>query len=107
LSTETEIAPSAHGQLKSVRLPKKHDARSRGFAFLEFITRREAENAYEALRHAHLLGRHLVLDWAQEAEQDLDVLRAKAGVGFGKGAEMPGRKRKLEMGGGGEVEEDL
>ncbi|KAF9235008.1 hypothetical protein BU15DRAFT_89749 [Melanogaster broomeanus] len=98
----------AHGQLKSVRLPKKFDSRSRGFAFLEFLTRHEAENAYAALRHTHLLGRHLVLEWAEEAEQDLDALRQKAGVGYGGGGELPGRKRKLDMGGeddeGGEMD---
>ncbi|KAG2133823.1 uncharacterized protein EDB93DRAFT_1173636 [Suillus bovinus] len=96
-----------HGHLKSVRLPKKFDSRSRGFAFLEFLTRHEAENAYAALRHTHLLGRHLVLQWAEEAEQDIEVLRKKAGVGYGDGAELPGRKRKLEMAGndtGGDIE---
>ncbi|KAG2343892.1 RNA-binding domain-containing protein [Suillus weaverae] len=91
---------SAHGHLKSVRLPKKFDSRSRGFAFLEFLTRHEAENAYAALRHTHLLGRHL-------AEQDIEVLRKKAGVGYGDGAELPGRKQKLEIAGddtGGDIE---
>ncbi|EKM52462.1 uncharacterized protein PHACADRAFT_126290 [Phanerochaete carnosa HHB-10118-sp] len=88
----------AHGQLKSVRLPKKFDHRSRGFAFLEFITRHEAENAYAALRHTHLLGRHLVLEWAEEdSSVDIEELRKKAGVGFGGGKELPGKKRKLEM----------
>ncbi|KAG1767362.1 hypothetical protein EV702DRAFT_1203736 [Suillus placidus] len=99
---------SAHGHLKSVRLPKKFDSRSRGFAFLEFLTRHEAENAYAALRHTHLLGRHLILQWAEEAEQDIEVLRKKAGVGYGDGAELPGRKRKLEIAGddttGGDIE---
>ena len=90
---------SSHGQLKSVRLPKKFNSRSRGFAFLEFVSRHEAENAYAALRHTHLLGRHLVLEWAEEAERDLEVLRKKAGVGFGGGKkDMPGRKRKLDLG---------
>ncbi|KAJ7865707.1 hypothetical protein B0H13DRAFT_2236885 [Mycena leptocephala] len=93
---------SSHGHLKSVRLPKKFDSRTRGFAFLDFVSRHEAENAYAALRHTHLLGRHLVLEWAEEAEQDLDVLRKKAGVGFGGGREMPGRKRKLDLGRNGE-----
>ncbi|KAJ7228150.1 hypothetical protein GGX14DRAFT_538560 [Mycena pura] len=93
---------SSHGHLKSVRLPKKFDSRSRGFAFLDFVSRQEAENAYAALRHTHLLGRHLVLEWAEEAEQDLDALRKKAGVGFGAGREMPGRKSKLDMGRSGE-----
>jgi len=97
----------AHGKLKSVRVPKKFDSRSRGFAFLEFISRHEAENAYAALRHTHLLGRHLVLEWAEEAEQDLEVLRLKAGVGFGGGAELPSKKRKLEMGGDKDGGEDM
>ncbi|KAJ7068837.1 hypothetical protein C8F01DRAFT_1119476 [Mycena amicta] len=94
----------SHGTLKSARLPKKFDSRSRGFAFLDFVSRAEAENAYAALRHTHLLGRHLVLEWAEEGEQDLEVLRKKAGVGFGTGmgSEMPGRKRKLNMGRTGE-----
>lgn len=88
----------AHGQLKSVRLPKKFDHRSRGFAFLEFLTRHEAENAYVALKHTHLLGRHLVLQWAEEdSSVDIDELRKKAGVGFGGRKELPGKKRKLEM----------
>lgn len=101
---------SAHGHLKSVRLPKKFHSGSRGFAFLDFVTRHEAENAYAALRHTHLLGRHLVLEWAEEAEQDLELLRQKAGVGFGGGAEMPGKKRKLEIGmdnGEGVGDEDM
>lgn len=90
---------SAHGQLKSVRLPRKFDARTRGFAFLDFLSRAEAENAYAALKHTHLLGRHLVLEWAEEGEQDLDALRKKAGVGFGDGKPMPGQKRKLNLDG--------
>ena len=97
---------SSHGQLKSVRLPKKFNSRSRGFAFLEFISRHEAENAYAALRHTHLLGRHLVLEWAEEAETDLEALRKKAGVGFGGGKDMPGRKRKLNLGGKTGEEDD-
>ncbi|KAJ7265431.1 hypothetical protein B0H12DRAFT_1100717 [Mycena haematopus] len=92
----------SHGHLKSVRLPKKFDSRTRGFAFLDFVSRHEAENAYAALRHTHLLGRHLILEWAEEVEQDLDVLRKKAGIGFGGGRELPGRKRKLDLGRNGE-----
>ncbi|KDQ50583.1 hypothetical protein JAAARDRAFT_199829 [Jaapia argillacea MUCL 33604] len=101
----------SQGQLKSLRLPKRFDHRSRGFAFLEFTTRQEAENAYDALKHTHLLGRHLVLQWADEedGEEAVEKLRMKAGVGFGGGKEMPGRKRKLELGGedkgGGEGED--
>jgi len=100
---------ASHGHLKSVRLPKKFDSRTRGFAFLEFVTRHEAENAYAALRHTHLLGRHLVIEWADEAEQDLDILRQKAGVGFGDGKALPGRKQKFDISGKSSLEdvEDL
>ncbi|KAH9916393.1 uncharacterized protein BXZ73DRAFT_92497 [Epithele typhae] len=87
----------AHAQLKSVRLPRKFDHRTRGFAFLDFTTRHEAERAYATLRHTHFLGRHLVLEWAEEGEADVEKLREKAGVSFGGGAEMPGRKRKLDL----------
>ncbi|KAI1790828.1 RNA-binding domain-containing protein [Ganoderma leucocontextum] len=97
----------AHAQLKSVRLPRKFDHRTRGFAFLEFTTRHEAERAYATLRHTHFLGRHLVLEWAEEGDVDVDKLREKAGAGYGGGTEMPGRKRKLELGGGdGDGDED-
>ena len=44
-----------------------------------------------------------MLEWAEEAEQDLEVLRKKAGVGYGTGRDVPGRKRKLDM---GETEDD-
>ncbi|OJA12313.1 hypothetical protein AZE42_12292, partial [Rhizopogon vesiculosus] len=43
----------------------------------------EAENAYAALRHKHLLGRYLVPEWAEEVEQDIEVLWKKAGVEYG------------------------
>ncbi|KAF8507695.1 hypothetical protein BU17DRAFT_57223 [Hysterangium stoloniferum] len=96
-----------YGTLKSVRLPKNFDARARGFAFLDFVSRQEAENAFSALRHTHLLGRHLVLDWATEGEQDVEALRRKVGVGFGKGGELPGRKRKLDIAVDGGEDEDV
>ena len=87
----------AHAQLKSVRLPRKFDKRTRGFAFLEFVSPQEAARAYAALRHTHLLGRHLVLEWAEDGAADIEELRKKAGVGYGAGKEMPGRKRKVRM----------
>ena len=85
----------SHGHLKSVRLPKKFDSRTRGFAFLEFVSRVEVENAYVALRH--LPGRYLVLEWAEEAERDLGALRKKACVGYGEGKSVPRRKGKLDL----------
>lgn len=55
-----------YGQLRSVRVPKKFDSSTRGFAFADFVTAREAENAMDALKDTHLLGRRLVIDFAAE-----------------------------------------
>jgi multiple RNA-binding domain-containing protein 1 len=60
-----------------VRLPKKFDGSHRGFAFVEFLTSKEAVAAMNALSRTHLYGRHLVLEWTTD-EEDLDRLRAKA-----------------------------
>ncbi|KZO97523.1 RNA-binding domain-containing protein [Calocera viscosa TUFC12733] len=94
-----------YGQLKSVRLPTKFDRRTRGFAFLEFVSRREAENAMAALKHTHLLGRHLVLEWAED-EQGMETLREKTKRAFGDGKEVPNKRRKLEIGEEGNVDEE-
>lgn len=59
-----------YGELKKVRVPRKFDNSTRGFAFAEFVTPKEAENAMEALSSTHLLGRRLVLDFA--ASDDID-----------------------------------
>lgn len=65
------------GQLKKVRLPKKFNGQHRGFAFMEFLTSREAQSAMKALSRTHLYGRHLVLEWATDKD-DMDTLRQKA-----------------------------
>lgn len=83
---------SSFAPLKSVRLPKKFNAGSRGFAFLDFHTRREAESVMASLKHTHLLGRHLVLEWAKEGE-DVDKLREQAGDVVRAGEEGAGEKR--------------
>ena len=67
----------AFGQLKTVRMPKKFDGKHRGFAFIEFLTEQEALSAFSSLSSSHLYGRHLVLEWAEDAD-DIDTLRAKA-----------------------------
>jgi len=73
----------AYGQLRSVRVPKKFDSSTRGFAFAEFVTAREAENAMDALRDTHLLGRRLVLEFAAEdaldPEQEIERMQHKVG----------------------------
>lgn len=72
-----------YGQLRSVRVPKKADYTARGFAFADFVTPREAENALNALRDTHLLGRKLVLDYAEaealDAEEEIEKMQRKVG----------------------------
>jgi multiple RNA-binding domain-containing protein 1 len=72
-----------YGQLRSVRVPKKFDHSARGFAFADFVTAREAENALEALKDTHLLGRRLVLEFAAEdsvdAEEEIERMQKKVG----------------------------
>ena len=53
------------GPLKNVRVPKRYDGRARGFAFVEYERASDAASARRALGAAHLYGRHLVIDWAE------------------------------------------
>ncbi|KAF2661887.1 multiple RNA-binding domain-containing protein 1 [Lophiostoma macrostomum CBS 122681] len=73
-----------YGQLRSVRVPKKFDSSSRGFGFAEFTTKRDAANAMDALRNTHLLGRRLVLTWAEaetaDPEKELEKMQQKVGA---------------------------
>src|SRR5690606_31603419 len=43
-----------YGKLRSVRLPKRFGGPSRGFAFAEFLSARDAQTAMAALRDTHL-----------------------------------------------------
>lgn len=103
---------SAYGTLKSLRLPKKATlsatgaSSSRGFAFLEFTTHAEAQRAMDALKHTHLLGRHLVCQWANEGDTvDVDALREK--VSRDARGDVGGKKRKFDhTGNAGAVDED-
>ena len=61
---------SPYGKLRSVRVPKKIDQSTRGFAFADFISTQEAENAMSVLQGTHLLGRRLNLDFATEDAVD-------------------------------------
>lgn len=65
----------------------------------------------DALKHTHLLGRHLVLQWAKEEDGvDIDELREKAGRDYRnvkQGEEVRAKKRKLEKGDGAEEMDGL
>jgi multiple RNA-binding domain-containing protein 1 len=81
-ATRTELLQlfGSFGHLKKVRLPKKFDGSHRGFAFCEFVTSKEAQNAMTTLSRTHLYGRHLVLEWAEtvDAEKvDVEAIREK------------------------------
>ncbi|KAG0202948.1 hypothetical protein BGX28_004701 [Mortierella sp. GBA30] len=90
---------SSFGQLKSVRIPKKMSGGHRGFAFLDFMTKQEAKNVYENVASTHLLGRHLVVEWAEE-DSGLDVLREKTGRQFRKDdGHGSGKRRKIDLDG--------
>lgn len=67
----------AFGQLKSVRVPKKFDKSARGFAFVEFVLLKEAENAMDQLEGVHLLGRRLVMQYAEKEAEDAEEEIAK------------------------------
>ena len=73
----------SYGQLRSVRVPKKFDTSTRGFAFAEFVTAKEAENAVETLKDTHFLGRRLVFEFAAEdsidPEQEIAKMQKKIG----------------------------
>jgi len=71
----------AYGQLRSVRVPKKFDHSTRGFAFADFVTPKEAENAMDALSNTHLLGRRLVLEFTEgesvDPEEEIRAMEKK------------------------------
>ncbi|KAI6679843.1 hypothetical protein NL676_033724 [Syzygium grande] len=71
---------SPFGKIKSLRLPMKF-GNHRGFAFVEYVMKQEAQNALQALANTHLYGRHLVLERAKEGES-LEELRARTAAQF-------------------------
>ena len=100
-----------YGQLRSVRVPKKADYTARGFAFADFVTPREAENALKALRDTHLLGRKLVLDFAEaeavDAEEEIEKMQRKVGGQVNKVALQQltgGGRKKVNIGDNNEDE---
>lgn len=74
---------SSYGQLRAVRVPRKFDNSRKGYAFAEFTTAKEAENAMDALRDTHLLGRRLILDFAagetDDPETEIEKMQQKVG----------------------------
>ncbi|XP_058728754.1 multiple RNA-binding domain-containing protein 1-like isoform X2 [Vicia villosa] len=71
---------SPFGQIKSLKLPMRF-GKYRGFAFVEYVTQQEAQNALTALSSTHLYGRHLVIERAEEGKS-LEELRAQTAAQF-------------------------
>jgi multiple RNA-binding domain-containing protein 1 len=95
---------NSFGQLKSVRVPKKFDKSARGFAFVEFLLPKEAENAMDQLQGVHLLGRRLVMQYAEQSSDDVEeeieklTRKAKKQVATRElGAIRATGKRKLDL----------
>lgn len=89
---------STYGALKSLRLPKKYNSHLRGFAFLEFVSKREAKNAMNAVSGTHLLGRRLVLEYATSemtGDEGIDQLIEKTRKKRGAVEAVEGGKRKI------------
>ncbi|KAI9817206.1 MAG: Multiple RNA-binding domain-containing protein 1 [Pycnora praestabilis] len=104
----------SYGQLRSIRVPKKFDSTTRGFAFADFVTAREAENAMDALKDTHLLGRRLVLEFAAEdtvdAEEEIAKMQKKVGQQVNKVAvqRLTGTsRRRFNVEGDDEVDQGL
>jgi multiple RNA-binding domain-containing protein 1 len=70
------------GSIKSIRIPKKFDGEHRGFAFVDFLTKKEAKSAFEALSlSTHLYGRRLVVEWAAD-DTSLETLQSKTRAAY-------------------------
>ncbi|KAF2638359.1 RNA-binding domain-containing protein [Massarina eburnea CBS 473.64] len=101
-----------YGSLRSVRVPKKFDSSSRGFGFVEFSTQRDATNAMNALKNTHLLGRHLVLTFAEtesdDPEAELEKMQQKVGAQANKVALQrltSGGRKKFNVAGTDDLDE--
>lgn len=94
-ATQKEVQDifATFGNLKSVRLPKKVTGSHRGFAFVEFLSKEEAQKAFDKLCHStHLYGRRLVLEWASQ-EETLEELRKRTSTQYADGRSEPANKK--------------
>ncbi|XP_072949367.1 probable RNA-binding protein 19 [Epargyreus clarus] len=85
----------AFGEIKTLRLPKKFSSdQHRGFAFIDYFTKADAKSAFEALcQSTHLYGRRLVLEWADQTDEneDIDTLRKRTAQAYN--SRTPGGKK--------------
>ena len=62
-------------------VPLRQAVECRGFAFVDFLTKQEAQTASDAVSGTHLYGRRLVVEWAKP-DDALDEIRAKTAAKF-------------------------
>lgn len=102
---------SAFGTIQRIRMPKKFGATGhRGFAFVDFVTKNEAKNAMENVKHTHLYGRHLVIEYAaatvDPASQDVEGMRQKTQEQYqAHQSGAPPHKKRKKMTGDDEIDE--
>jgi multiple RNA-binding domain-containing protein 1 len=84
----------------------------RGFGFVEYSTKREAEGAVQNLKGVHLLGRRLVLDYAEmdsnDPEKELEKMQQKVGAQANKVALQRltgGGRKKFNVAGTDDLDE--
>ena len=96
-ATEGELKAlfSSFGAVKKVRIPKKMGGVHRGFGFIDFSTVQEASAAMVALTSSHLYGRHLVIEYARDEDEDLDFLRKRAKLDEGA-IQQDKKRRKID-----------
>lgn len=85
--TEKQLARffSSAGLVASVRIPlDRQTGRSRGFGFVEFASRDQAEHALAVFDGRELGGRVLRVGWAREPEKRGFQERGSAGKSFGE-----------------------
>lgn len=87
------------GDIKAVRLPRKVGAsggeQHRGFGFVDFVTKSDAKQAFEALRHStHLYGRRLILEWADN-DEDVTEIRKRTAQQAGAMTNGPPKKKSV------------
>lgn len=97
---EVEKLFRTFGEIKTVRLPKKMTGTGthRGFGFVDYVSRHDAKRAFEALCHStHLYGRRLVLEWADDDDQNVESLRKRTVEHYHQGVPAPKKLRKAAI----------
>ncbi|ESO04893.1 hypothetical protein HELRODRAFT_99246 [Helobdella robusta] len=79
--------------VKEIRLPKKVGSGHRGFAFVEFVSKADANRAYKELcQNTALYGRRLNFEWSADTEC-VDRLRKRTGEKYNPGCPSKIRRK--------------